>query len=152
MKISKIERGAYWDALRQDKALAWDLAVFGFNPSNASGLYHLESLFKSNADDAARPAVWNIGRYRNPKVDELLAQANTNPDPAKRLEALGEAQRIVWEDAPYLWLHVNQNVSAVRKGVTGVELWPIVFTIARRAPWRPSARFRSSWSASRGSR
>ena len=132
--ISKIERGSYWDALRQERAaLAFDLAVFGFNPSNASGLYHLESLFKSNADDAARPTVWNMGRYRNPKVDELLAQANTNPDPAKQREAMGEAQRIVWEDAPYVWLHVNQNVTAVRKGVKGVELWPIVFTIARRA-------------------
>ena len=99
--ISKIERGSYWDALRQERAaLAFDLAVFGFNPSNASGLYHLESLFKSNADDAARPTVWNMGRYRNPKVDELLAQANTNPDPAKQLAAMGEAQRIVWEDAP----------------------------------------------------
>jgi ABC-type transport system substrate-binding protein len=132
--ISKIERGSYWDALRQERAaLAFDLAVFGFNPSNASGLYHLESLFKSNADDAARPTVWNMGRYRNPKVDELLAQANANPDPVKQLAAMGEAQRIVWEDAPYVWLHVNQNVTAVRKGIKGVELWPIVFTIPRRA-------------------
>ena len=46
---------------------------------------------------------------------------------------MGEAQRIVWDDAPYVWLHVNQNVTAVRKGVKGVELWPIVFTIPRRA-------------------
>lgn len=132
--IAKIERGSYWDALRQERAaLTFDLAVFGFNPSNASGLYHLESLFKSNADDAARPTVWNMGRYRNPKVDELLALANSTPDPAKQREAMGEAQRIVWEDAPYVWLHVNQNVTAIRKGVKGVELWPIVFTIARRA-------------------
>jgi ABC-type transport system substrate-binding protein len=136
--ISKIERGSYWDALRQERAaLTWDLAVFGFNPSNASGLYHLESLFRSNADDAARPTVWNMGRYRNPKVDDLLAQANRNPDPAKQLALMAEAQRLVWEDAPYVWLHVNQNVTAVRKGVRGVELWPIVFTIVRRA--RPEA-------------
>ena len=132
--ISKIERGSYWDGLRQERAaLTWDLAVFGFNPSNASGLYHLESLFKSNADDAARPTVWNIGRYRNPKVDDILAQANANPDPAKQLAFMGEAQRIVWDEAPYVWLHVNQNVTALRKGVKGVELWPIVFTIVRRA-------------------
>ena len=132
--INKIERGAYFDALRQDRAaLTFDLAVFGFNPSNASGLYHLESLFKSNADDAARPTVWNMGRYRNPKVDELLAQANSNPDAAKQQAAMAEAQRIVWDEAPYVWLHVNQNVTAVRKGVKGVELWPIVFTIPRRA-------------------
>lgn len=132
--ISKIERGSYWDALRQERAaLTWDLAVFGFNPSNASGLYHLESLFKSNADDAGRPTVWNMGRYRNPRVDELLAQANATPDPAKQVALMAEAQRIVWEDAPYVWLHVNQNVTAFRKGVRGVELWPIVFTIVRRA-------------------
>jgi ABC-type transport system substrate-binding protein len=132
--ITKIERGSYWDALRQDRAaLGFDLAVFGFNPSNASGLYHLESLFKSNVDDAGRPTVWNFGRYRNPRVDELLAQANATPDPARQQAAMAEAQRIVWEDAPYVWLHVNQNVTAYRKGVQGVELWPIVFTIPRRA-------------------
>ena len=74
-----------------------------------------------------------MGRYRNEKVDAALREANTNPDEAKRFEALGEAQRLVWEDAPYLWLQVNENVSATRKGVTGVELWPIVFTSLRKA-------------------
>ena len=68
--ITKIESGSYWDAMRQDRAnLKWDIAMFGFNPANASGLYHLASLFKSNADDAARPDVWNMGRYRNPAVE-----------------------------------------------------------------------------------
>jgi len=132
--ISKIERGSYWDALRAERAqLNFDLAVFGFNPSNASGLYHLESLFKSNIDDAGRITVWNIGRYRNPKVDDLLAQANTNSDPAKQTAFMAEAQKIVWDEAPYVWLHVNENATAFRKGLKGVELWPIVFTIPRRA-------------------
>ncbi len=132
--IQKVERGAYFDVLRQDRAKAsWDLAMFGFNPSNAAALYHLESLFKSNRDDAARPDVWNIGRYRNDRVDAALRDANTNPDEAGRLEALAQAQRLIWADAPYLWLQVNENVTAVRKGVSGVELWPIVFTSLRHA-------------------
>lgn len=132
--ITKIERGSYWDALRAERSqLNFDLAVFGFNPSNASGLYHLESLFKSNPDDAARVHVWNIGRYRNPKVDELLARANTEPTTEKQTEALAEVQKIVWDEAPYVWLHVNENATAYRKGLKGVELWPIVFTIPRRA-------------------
>ena len=101
--ITKIERGAYWDHLRQDKAnLKWDLAMFGFNPSNASALYHLESLFKSNKDDNTKPDVWNAGRYRNEKVDALLAQANSDPDAAKQAAFLGEAQKLIWDDAPYL--------------------------------------------------
>lgn len=134
LTIQKIERGAYFDVIRQDRSKAtWDMAMFGFNPSNAAALYHLESLFKSNRDDATRPDVWNIGRYRNEKVDAALREANTNPDEAGRMAALAQAQHMIWDDAPYLWLQVNENVSAVRKGVAGVELWPIVFTSLRRA-------------------
>jgi len=123
-----------WGELRKERAaLNFDVAIFGFNPSNASGLYHLESLFKSNADDNGRLDVWNIGRYRDAKVDDLLRQANETVDLAKQNALLGEVQEIVWQAAPYVWLHVNENVTVVRKGVKGVELWPIVFTIPRRA-------------------
>ena len=133
-QITKIEKGAYWDHLRQDKAnLAWDLAMVGFNPSNASGTYHLASLFKSNADDEGKPDVWNIGRYRNAEVDELLNVADSAPEESARMEALGKAQELVWADAPYLWLQINENVSAVRKPVTGVTVMPIVFTNLRNA-------------------
>ena len=129
-----MEGGAYWDTLRQDAAnLKWDIAIFGFNPSNASGLYHLNSLFRSNADDAAKPDVWNVGRYRNPHVDALLDKANTAPNRAQQDVALAEAQGIVWQDAPYIWLQINETITAVRKSVTGVEVWPIVFTNTRRA-------------------
>jgi ABC-type transport system substrate-binding protein len=132
--ITKIEGGAYWGALRRErKALEFDIAIFGFNPSNASGLYHLESLFKANADDDGKLDVWNIGRYRNARVDALLQQANETVDLAAQNALLGEVQKIVWDEAPYIWLHINENVTAIRKGVKGVEVWPIVFTIPRRA-------------------
>ena len=133
-RISKIEKGAYYDLVRQDREhLGWDLAMFGFNPSNASGLYHLQSLFKSNADDAKRPDVWNIGRYRNPAVDAALERANADPAAAVRDAAMAEAQKLIWQDTPYVWLQVNETVSAVRKPVAGIEVWPIVFTVLRRA-------------------
>ena len=132
--ISKVESGAYYGELRKERAaLNFDLAMFGFNPSNASGLYHLESLYKSNANDAGALDVWNIGRYRNPKVDDLLRQAHSTVDVLGQNTLLGQVQDIVWTDAPYVWLHVNENVTAIRKGVKGVEVWPIVFTIPRRA-------------------
>ena len=132
--ITKVESGAYWGELRKERAaLNFDLAMFGFNPSNASGLYHLESLYKSNVNDAGALDVWNIGRYRNPKVDDLLKQAHATVDLAAQNALLGQVQEIVWADAPYVWLHVNENVTAIRKGVKGVEVWPVVFTIPRRA-------------------
>jgi len=80
----------------------------------------IASLFKANVDDAGRPTVWNFGRYRNPKVDQLLAQANVTSDPAKQATIMAEVQKIVWDDAPYVWLHVNENATAVRKYSTRV--------------------------------
>lgn len=133
-EINRIETGAYWDALRLDAAnLQWDMAMFGFNPSNGSGLYHLESLFKSNADNSARPDVWNITRYSNPEVDRLLEVAGTAPEEDARNAALAEAQAIIWEGSPYLWLQINENITAVRSAVSGVEVLPIVFTSLRNA-------------------
>jgi ABC-type transport system substrate-binding protein len=132
--ITKIEAGSYWDAMRQDRAnLKWDIAMFGFNPANASGLYHLASLFKSNADDAARPDVWNLGRYRNPEVDRLLAAAGSEADRTQAAADLAKAQALIWNDLPYIWLQINENVDAVRKNVTGVEVWPSLFTNVRHA-------------------
>jgi ABC-type transport system substrate-binding protein len=134
VEITKIEAGSYWDAMRQDRAnIKWDIGMFGFNPANASGLYHLASLFKSNADDAARPDVWNMARYHNPEVDRLLAAAGTQADRKQAAADLANAQALIWNDAPYIWLQVNENVSAVRRQVAGVEVWPILFTNVRHA-------------------
>ena len=134
VSINKVESGAYWDTLRQEAAnLKWDIAMFGFNPSNASGLYHLNSLFRSNKNDAGKPDVWNIGRYSNAQVDKLLEQADAAADLAKQNALLAQVQEIVWKDNPYIWLQINENISAVRKPVKGVEVWPIVFTNLRHA-------------------
>jgi len=133
VEITKIEGGSYWDTLRQAPAdLKWDIAMFGFNPSNASGLYHLSSLFKSNPDEASKPAVWNAGRYKNDEVDALLQEADSTADAAKQMEALAKVQEIVWNDNPYIWLQINENIAATN-GAKGVEVWPIVFTVVRRA-------------------
>jgi ABC-type transport system substrate-binding protein len=132
--IAKVEQGSYWDALRlKSSDLEWDLALFGFNPSNASGLYHLSSMYQSNPDDAERPAVWNIARFRNTEVDELLEEASVTVDLARRKELLGSAQSLIWNEAPYVWLYVDDVVSAARRDLVGAEVWPISFTITRNA-------------------
>jgi len=132
--MTQIEAGSYWDVLRQDAAhMTWDIAMFGFNPSNASGLYQLASLFQANASDAGRPDVWNIGRYRNPTVDHLLAQAGAAPAAARRNALLAQAQAIIWHDNPYIWLQINENIVATGRKISGVEVLPVVFTSLRHA-------------------
>jgi ABC-type transport system substrate-binding protein len=134
VSIVVIERAAYWDTLRvPPDQIAWDIAQFGFNPSNADGVYHLDALFTSNPPGEAALGAWNIVRYDSAEVDELIATAKTAIDPAVRDGAMAEAQRLVWEDAPYLWLQVNDIISAARSDVQGVEVWPVIFTIVRNA-------------------
>lgn len=134
VEIVKIERAAYWDHLRlPPDEIVWDLAQFGFNPSSADGTYHLDSLFTSNEPGVAAIGAWNMVRYSNALVDDLIANAKRSVDPAQRDAMLADAQRIIWNDAPYLWLQVNDIISAARADVQGVEVWPVIFTIVRNA-------------------
>jgi ABC-type transport system substrate-binding protein len=132
--INKVEPAAFWDYLRvpPDK-LAWDLVLFGFNPSNADGWYHLSSLFASNPTRTERPRVWNFTWYANSRVDSLLAEAEQTVDAAKRKGMLVEAAKLAWDEAPYLWLYGENVVVAKRKELKGVEIQPVIFTILRNA-------------------
>ena len=132
IEIRKIERSSFWDTLRLPVADAgWQIGMFGFNPSNASGLYHLDSMYTSNPDNADRPAVWNITRFSSPEVDALLDQARVTVDGEARAAILADVQEIIWNQAPYIWLQVNNIISASRADLSGVEVWPVIFTIVR---------------------
>jgi ABC-type transport system substrate-binding protein len=74
-----------------------------------------------------------MARYRNPEVDRLLSAAGTEADRKQAAADLAKAQALIWHDAPYIWLQINENVSAVRKPVNGVQVWPILFTNVRHA-------------------
>ena len=132
IEIRKIERSSFWDTLRLPVAEAgWQIGMFGFNPSNASGLYHLDSMYTSNPDNADRPAVWNITRFSSAEVDKLLNQARVTVDGDARAAILADVQEIIWNEAPYIWLQVNNIISASRADLNGVEVWPVIFTIVR---------------------
>lgn len=60
----------------------------------------------------------NRGRYSNPKMDELLAQALTTVDNGKREKLLQEASEIAIADVGLIPLHYQINVWAMRKGLT----------------------------------
>jgi peptide/nickel transport system substrate-binding protein len=60
----------------------------------------------------------NRGRYSNPKMDGLLAQALTTVDDGKREKLLQEASEIAIADMGLIPLHYQINVWAMRKGLT----------------------------------
>ena len=128
VRISRVDRAAYWDYLKVPAQDAqFDLFIWAFNPSNGDGGYALSSLFKSNPDDRGVPLVWNIGRYRNPAVDELLARSDVAVDPEERSAILAQVQRILMEENPYIWLYAERRIMAVRSDLTGIALLPTLF-------------------------
>jgi peptide/nickel transport system substrate-binding protein len=62
--------------------------------------------------------------YWNPKVELLVSQAARERDDQKRLDQYAEAQRIVWEDAPWIFLWSPSFVLAHSARLKGILALP----------------------------
>jgi ABC-type oligopeptide transport system substrate-binding subunit len=63
----------------------------------------------------------NLTGYSNPRYDSLLAEATSQPDPARRRALLEEAERLMLADHPLLPLYFYVNKHLVKPWVRG---WP----------------------------
>jgi peptide/nickel transport system substrate-binding protein len=70
------------------------------------------------------PGGPNRALYKNPKFDDLLHQARTSTDQAKRAELYREAQRILHDDPPWIFIDHEIQVAAHTKRVQGFKLHP----------------------------
>lgn len=75
--------------------------------------------------------------YRNERVDALLDEARRLADQERRRALYAEAQRLIWEDAPWAWLWSQKFYVAVDAGVEGVritpdEKWDAIYARPRR--------------------
>ena len=61
--------------------------------------------------------------YSNPEVDEYLAYAKTETDPAKRMEALNNAEKLILEDAAFVPLQCRRDHYLLDEVVVGVEFY-----------------------------
>ncbi|OGR14124.1 MAG: hypothetical protein A2097_14070 [Desulfobacula sp. GWF2_41_7] len=62
--------------------------------------------------------------YSNPKYDELMVATRKAQDPKKRLELLKQASEMVWEDCPWIWLHVEKFVLAYSSKIKNLVVTP----------------------------
>lgn len=86
-------------------------------------------------------ASWNLnnrGRYNNPEYDRLVRIAMNNTDPKTRMDAMGKAQQILFEDAVLLPQYEQGVIYLLHPRVKGVVRRVIGtdpdFTYARVAP------------------
>ena len=62
--------------------------------------------------------------YCNPEYDKLMEASRKELDPKKRLALLADASKMVWDDAPWIFLHVEKFVIAYSSKIKGMVVTP----------------------------
>ncbi len=115
-KIQTMEWGAYLKKYLD----APDMAEMSWNPSIGDPDHMMYMLLSSDRF----PPAFNAGYYQNPRVDELLRKGRTTIDDKERIPIYREAQRLVMEDAPWIFVDHGKQVFVYRKRVQGFKLHP----------------------------
>lgn len=107
-------------------------AMLGWGTVTMDADYGLFALFHSSE----HPPGFNGAFYDNPEVDRLLDEARVNLDPDRRIELYAEAIEIIWNDAPWLFLYSEVQLTAIRTNVDGFIVHPDESLIATFATKR----------------
>lgn len=76
--------------------------------------------------DSARHGTWKAGSwYKNDKVDQLLRQARSQTDQAKRRVAYEEASRALVDDAADIWIYNTIQLRGLSTRVLGYRFSPV---------------------------
>lgn len=70
-------------------------------------------------------AQMNKGNYSNPELDRILEQARVEPDVAKRIDLYQQAEKIIVEEAPVLFLYHFGNFELAKPYIQGYILSPV---------------------------
>ena len=102
-KIQKFDTSAY--------LLGWATATF-------DGLYTLQSLIRSVDPKGGADGNFNLGKYSNPKVDELVDKVKVEVDDAKRNAMMREVLDLHNADIGHIPLHQQVIPWAMRSNVS----------------------------------
>lgn len=91
------------------------LMGFAYSFGDASEL--LNDMVHSNSG-AQDFGIRNLAGYTNPKLDQIIEQADREFDPAKRKQLLQEAIKITTNDLPFIPLYIRDSSYGLRQGLT----------------------------------
>ena len=115
-KIQTMEWGAYLRKYLEQP----DMAEMSWNPSIGDPDHMMYMLLSSDRF----PPAFNAGYYQNERVDDLLRRGRTTIDEKARVPLYREAQKLVVEDAPWIFIDHGKQVIVHRKRVQGFKLHP----------------------------
>lgn len=93
----------------------------GWSPSTGDADWGLRPLL---AREAWPPTLFNLAFWDNPDFDAQIKAALQTADPEKRKTAYAKAQEIVMEEAPWIFLWVNQVLGGISNKCGGMVIQP----------------------------
>jgi peptide/nickel transport system substrate-binding protein len=114
MEIEKQAAGPFFEGLSQRSHQAWMRTALNYVDDP---FYHLFLWYKTDT-------VINWFKYSNERIDEITDLLATELDPQKRQELSSEAQKIINEEAPALYVSELNALAAMRDDITGYVLEP----------------------------
>lgn len=115
VKVESLEWGRFKTDVDQGKVQLWSLTWIGFKDPD---IYRF-----AFATESFPPNGGNRGWYSRPDLDQLLRTAKTENDPKKRAEAYFQAQKIISEDLPYIFLWHEDIFVVVNNRIKNFELY-----------------------------
>ena len=122
MRLNPTERGALVDAIFQpfeSTELEASLVGNAVRTGDAD-----QALTVSYYSESWPPAANNWSFYSNERVDELIEAGRRTGDVEERRAIYAEAQEIIWNDAPWVYLVSPDNVAGVADELSGVFYMP----------------------------
>lgn len=115
--VKVVEWGAYLDGTANGEH---DMFILGWVTVTGDPDYGLYALFHSSQHGAAGNRTF----YTNARVDELLDNARKSIDPNERQAAYTEAQKIIRDEAPWVFTWTGENLTGTQKNVRGFTQHP----------------------------
>jgi peptide/nickel transport system substrate-binding protein len=122
-QIKTFEWGAFLEqgVVPPDKNPEWDLMAFSWIGDNGDPDNHLYILLSG---DQWPPNGFNCGYYKNEKVDQMLREARTTLDRARRTELYQQAQKMIVADAPWITIDHETQIVAMTSNIKNFKLHP----------------------------
>ncbi|MFD6210663.1 glutathione ABC transporter substrate-binding protein GsiB [Peribacillus sp. NPDC060253] len=124
VNVVPMEAGTLTDkiwSVQDAKDAGVELYYGGWSSSTGDADWGIRPLL---AGDAIPPKSYNVSYYQNEKADQLINAALQTADPEKRQAAYADVQKMIWEDAPWASLIVEDTIAGKKNYLEGVYLLP----------------------------
>lgn len=91
----------------------------GWSASTGDADWGLRPLLYGDAGPNGPQNLYNVGYYSQPEVNTQVENALKTADESKRAAYYAKAQELIWEDAPWAFLYVPNNIIATTKNISG---------------------------------